>query len=245
MSNASLNAIQSAALEYIRQGYAVIPAFSDKMLIDGEKLNLLRRSGFLPDRLFYWLAQKLCKTPLRVRLAIRPLLTEAQARQWFGRYPQANILLVTGRAADIVVLDVDFHRKAHAKIATLALPETRRVVTGRGEHYYFRYPADAFVTRSHLHRNFLLGDACDVIVPPSVHIVGKPYSWANPDAEIASLPPVLCQAPRAFIARPYLIHAYRAAKNSLFIYLLYPLTRLYFQARFLSVRATASAQKAP
>lgn len=235
-----LTPMQSAAVDYIRQGYAVIPSFSYKMLIADEKLKRLQDSRFPVDWFFYWLAQKLCKAPLRILPYLRPITSEAKALQWFGRYRDANIVLAAGKAANIVVLDVDFHRKAHKRIAELNLPETRRVATGRGEHYYFRYPPDISITRRHIHKNYLLGDACNATVPPSMHIVGKEYAWLDPSAEIAPLPVCLYHANRTFISHPFLIQTYRTIKNSCFIYLLYPITCFYFQLRFRSAGSQRS-----
>jgi len=99
----------------------------------------------------------------------------ALIRGWWGRWPEANVGVPTGRASGLLVLDVDAAEGLES-IAELELllgqaPPTARAITGRGgEHLYFRAPSDVEVRNS---AGFLgagldvRGEGGYVIVPPS------------------------------------------------------------------------------
>src|SRR5215217_1624074 len=68
----------------------------------------------------------------------------ATITSWWTRVPDANIGIATGKASDLVVLDVD-GLNGEAFLAQLErkhgpLPPTCEVKTGKGRHLYFRYP---------------------------------------------------------------------------------------------------------
>lgn len=236
-----LNAMQQAAVAYIRQGFAVTPSLSIGMMGGLAQLEQFRHSTALVDRLMFRLAQKISKAsfPPYSRKAIRD---EAEAVAVFGRYACANIQLACGADSGVAVLDVDFYRPAHGLLAGLSLPPTRQVATGRGEHWYFSYaPCPAF-TRRQWRNNFILGDACRVTVPPSVHFNGSVYAWKN-DFPIAPLPEDFAQAPRAFVSHIGLYRLYRRAKNRLYIHAGLPLMRRYIACRFADQAAVASVPK--
>jgi hypothetical protein len=111
--------------------------------------------------------------------------TEAElVREWWTRWPEANIGIRTGPESDLLVLDVDVP-KGPVSLKRLtdehgALPETPQVLTGTaGRHYWFRF---AEAARNSAGR---LGEGLDtraeggyVVAPPSVHPkTGKPYLW--------------------------------------------------------------------
>lgn len=116
--------------------------------------------------------------------------------QWWREYPNANIAVACGPVSGVLVLDVDgdIGREAlealegkHGK-----LPSTWRSLTGKGEHYWFRYPAGRRIGNS-AHK---LGAGLDtrgqggyVVAPGSVHENGNEYRWAVPPSEkIAEVP---------------------------------------------------------
>lgn len=100
---------------------------------------------------------------------------EATIREWWRKWPDANVAIATG--GGLVVLDVDVHKDGSS--AGLELPDTRRVVTGSGgEHWYMR--ADGPVGNSCQ----LIGPGLDVrgdggyvLAPPSLHECGRRYAW--------------------------------------------------------------------
>jgi hypothetical protein len=99
-------------------------------------------------------------------------------RDWFRRWPGANVGVATG--GQLVVLDVDGetgHRSLDALDPPLP-PNAPCVVTGNGRHYYFHSeePVPSSVGR--------LGPGLDVrgvgahvCAPPSAHLSGTPYRW--------------------------------------------------------------------
>jgi putative DNA primase/helicase len=110
-----------------------------------------------------------------------------QIRNWWRRWPNSNVAVVTGSDAGIWVLDNDPGREGEAAIAHLEatvgdLPPTWCVETGGGGlHLWFRHPSE--LLRSSVG---VLGPGIDVranggyvIVPPSRHHSGNLYRWAD------------------------------------------------------------------
>jgi putative DNA primase/helicase len=124
----------------------------------------------------------------------------AVIQDWANRAPGCNWGIVTGRACDLVVLDIDPRHGGDATLATLEkkygkLPPTLTVATGGGGlHLYYKYPPDAYI-RSNAGQ---IGPGIDVraekayvVAPPSVHISGRRYAWVSGDPmrdEPAELP---------------------------------------------------------
>jgi hypothetical protein len=108
-------------------------------------------------------------------------------KRWWVGCPKANIGLATGRVSGIVAVDVD-GPKGQAKQALLlaeygqTLEARNYVETGRidgGQHYYFKYPADAHVPNHKDEGLEIKSDGGYVVVPPSKHASGKGYAWKN------------------------------------------------------------------
>lgn len=123
--------------------------------------------------------------------------TEAEVRGWFERWPSSNIAVVTGAISGIVVLDVDMQHGGEESLKRLALrnagmPLTVEAATGGGgRHVYFKHPGFAVGNGAGLAPGLdLRGDGGVIIVPPSIHSTGKPYSWRKGQApdEIALAP---------------------------------------------------------
>jgi putative DNA primase/helicase len=112
-----------------------------------------------------------------------------QIRKWWEKWPDANVGIAPGREAEILVFDIDPRnggsetlRKLQAELG--ALPETDTVETGGGgQHLYFRHPS--FKVRKDNAGKLLgagvdvLSDGCIVVAPPSQHVSGKRYVWAE------------------------------------------------------------------
>lgn len=122
-------------------------------------------------------------------------------REWWQRWPAANVGIATGRGSGVVALDVDPRHGGDDTLRDLelcyaALPETPRTLTGGGgAAVLFRAPA-------RMVRNSAgqLGAGLDVrgegglvVMPPSVHDSGLRYEWeCDPDdVVLAELPPWL------------------------------------------------------
>ena len=105
-------------------------------------------------------------------------------KNWFQRWPDANVGIVTGDVSGLVVLDVDTHHGGADSLAGLeqehgALPVTVEALTGGGgRHLYFRHPAQHVMNRIGLRPGIdLRGDGGCVVAPPSVHPSGRQYAW--------------------------------------------------------------------
>ena len=126
-----------------------------------------------------------------------------QIEQWFARWPNANLGILTGQASGLVVLDVD-GEDGKVSLQSLTaengpLPKTLCVRTGRassdgrrkGCHYYFRAPAVATIRNStgKIAKGLdVRGEGGYVVAPPSLHPSGLVYEWRAPEQALADLP---------------------------------------------------------
>lgn len=125
-----------------------------------------------------------------------------EIRDWFQRWPDANIAVVTGAISNIVVIDIDPRHGGEASLKLLdaeagPIPSTLEAASGGGgRHLYFAYPGRTVRNRAGLRPGIdLRGDGGIVVAPPSLHPSGRRYAWApghGPEqAEPAPLPPRL------------------------------------------------------
>ena len=139
-----------AALWYQKNGFSVIPAKKDKR-------------PFIK-----W--QSFQESPADV----------VQIREWWEKWPNANVAIVTGAKSDLTVLDAD--SEAGRDALNEFLPDSANiptVKTPKGWHYYFKYlPSISNGVR-------VLTD-CDVrseggyvIAPPSSNGHKKAYVWLD------------------------------------------------------------------
>jgi putative DNA primase/helicase len=110
-------------------------------------------------------------------------------KEWWIRWPLANIAIASGSISGLVVLDVDKKSGGLESFNLLEqrfgpLPDGPRVKTGGGgRHLYFLHPGTHVPSRS----NALNGspgidckaDGGYVVAPPSLHTSGKRYLWLN------------------------------------------------------------------
>lgn len=155
-----------AALDYVRLGWSVIP------VEPRGKRPLLRWQVF------------------QYRRAEVPEIAD-----WFHRWPDANIAVVTGIVSGVVVLDLDPQQGAERTVAALQrdhgpLPETIEAHTGGGgRHLYFAHPGDVTANREGLLPGLdLRGDGGYVVAPPSMHPSGEPYRWVRSPQVLYPLP---------------------------------------------------------
>jgi putative DNA primase/helicase len=115
-------------------------------------------------------------------------------RDFWKKFPKANVAIRTGVESGIAVLDIDN--------TELAKPELKKIVpdydfksvpsqkTGIGWHFVFRHPGIPVKTCN----KFLPGidsraDGGYIIAAPSNHISGKQYQWKKPiNGSIPALP---------------------------------------------------------
>jgi hypothetical protein len=169
-----------AAMRYLARGWSVLP------LRGGDKRPLVQWEKLQQQR-----------------------ADAAAAAQWFARWPDANVGIVTGEISNLIVLDVDPKHGGDDSLAELErrfgkLPDTVEAETGGGgRHLYFAHPGDLVPNRAGLAQGIdLRGDGGYVVAPPSRHPSGQLYAWApgrSPDeSALAALPRWLLFAGRGF-----------------------------------------------
>jgi hypothetical protein len=128
-----------------------------------------------------------------------------QVSDWFSRWPDANIGIVTGEISNLIVLDIDPKHGGDGSLERLErsfepLPETVEAVTGGGgRHFYFAHPGGLVRNRAGLAQGIdLRGDGGYIVVPPSIHPSGHPYVWvvgrSPEEIGVAALPRWLLRA---------------------------------------------------
>jgi len=147
------------ALRYLSEGLSVIP-------IAGQAY-LQEHSESAKKPLIRW-------TPYQYR---QP--TEEEVRQWWEKFPQAGIGIVTGKVSGLVV--VDFDSVEAVKFAEeRGMLNTVVVKTGRGLHAYYRYPEGKEIGNSVNIMGMKIdirGDGGYVIAPPTIHPNGHRYQF--------------------------------------------------------------------
>lgn len=103
--------------------------------------------------------------------------TEEQVKEWWTKYPYASIAVVTGRISNLGVVDDDERGASSERFDTLV-----SCTGGGGHHYLFRLEAVSgqipSKNRIDSHTD-VKAEGGYVLLPPSSHISGKRYSWAN------------------------------------------------------------------
>jgi hypothetical protein len=122
--------------------------------------------------------------------------SRSQLEAWRKLYPHALIGIPTGTRTDIAVLDFDHCRPEdlESRIAAVErefgqLPETARVSTPRGFHFYFRCGGRRFRSCTRFMENMdLKADGGYVVAPPSVSIHGEYKVDTSGSTAMAPLP---------------------------------------------------------
>jgi bifunctional DNA primase/polymerase-like protein/primase-like protein len=170
------------AVDYVRRGWPVLPLHAPT----GQGCSCRTKN-----------CGSVAKHP-RTRQGLKDAsLDEARVREWWKKWPEANIGVVTGAISALVVLDVDDkdNGKGSASLSALeaehgALPRTLSCTTGCGRHLYFRHPGRPVKSSTGK-----LGMGIDVradggyvVAPPSTHSNGNLYCWLKAEADITPIP---------------------------------------------------------
>ncbi len=171
MNIVQLNAVKKQvldfALEYLERGFSVMPLHS---IVAGQ-CSCKKEDCGKPGK----------HSPIRWKEFQKRLPTEAEVRNWWRRWPYANVGIVTGAISGLFVLDVD-GTDGIKSIKRFDIPMTVTANTGGGgEHVFFKYASDKKIgNRTGVRRNLdIRGDGGYVVAPPSIHSSGKGYSWQD------------------------------------------------------------------
>lgn len=143
-----------AALKYAEMGLSVIP---------------IKAKDKTPPPGFLW-------KPYQERIA-----TEEEIRQWFQRWPDANLAIVTGNVSGIFALDFDSGDAINTWEAKFEdLPQTLHYKTGRGYQYLFTFDSYGEGNKTAIMEQVdIRGEGGYTIVPPSIHPNGNTYEWQH------------------------------------------------------------------
>jgi putative DNA primase/helicase len=119
--------------------------------------------------------------------------TETQIiREWWNKYPDANIAIATGQVSGIAGVDVDIKNGAKGCESLALLKGMTQTLTVRtpsgGWHYYYLCPEGGLRSRNSLLPGIDLKADGGYLVAPGSRIDGKDYEWLAPEAPITALP---------------------------------------------------------
>lgn len=114
------------------------------------------------------------------------LASEEEIKDWYQRWPDANVAVVTGSLSGLVVVDIDPRHGGDQSITSWeeeygALPETVEAKSGGGgRHLYFSHPGGVIHNRVNIVDGIdLRGDGGCIVTPPSIHSSGNAYTWRS------------------------------------------------------------------
>jgi len=180
------NPLENAALHYALAGYPVIPLHNP--IFGADSVRCSCRDWKTCD--------KVGKHP-RTRYGVNDATTDLEIiRGWWRQWPNANLGIPTGKASDIIALDVDpksggFYSLDELEGSYSELPATVKQRTGsNGEHRIFKYP-DVRVKNSvsAIGRGLdIRSDGGYIVAAPSLHASGKRYEWYGVNTPVENAP---------------------------------------------------------
>lgn len=148
---------KSAAIEYLKYGFSVIPVNSNKRpCLDWKKYQ-------------------------------KEKTTVEEIEVWWEMYPGANVGIVTGEISNLSVIDIDSQEgKSKLKEVIPDSLRFPIVNTPRGgKHFYFRYHEGLRSNVRSIPGCDLRSDGGYVVAPPSIDFSGKKYEWVVGLDEVA------------------------------------------------------------
>lgn len=118
----------------------------------------------------------------------------AKIKEWWGKFPRANIGLAAGKSG-LIVIDVDPHNGGNIDLLPLEDDEKKTVISltgGDGEHYLYRQPKGVEFGNGNTMPKGIdsRGHGGYIVAPGSIHDeTGKPYAW-KPGASPKDLKPL-------------------------------------------------------
>jgi hypothetical protein len=165
-----MNERLDAALEYARQGWPVFPLHTP---IKGRCSCGNPKCGKTTG-----------KHPRTLHGLKDATTSEAVIREWWEKWPDANIGILTGEPSGLVVLDVDPAKGGEESLAALErtygpLPKTVETITGGGgRHLLFNHPGVRIKSSTGVLAPGLdiRADGGYIVAPPSLHLSGRLYT---------------------------------------------------------------------
>ena len=122
-------------------------------------------------------------------------------REWWKKWPTANIGIVCGHKSGIVVIDIDPRNSGDKSLQNLidSYPEFKAALNtytihtgGNGQHYFYKHNGPFKSVKKHgLGQGIdVQADGCYIVAPPSNHKSGGVYKVEN-NVELLELPQIL------------------------------------------------------
>ncbi len=111
---------------------------------------------------------------------------EDQIRQWWDKYPNANVGIVCGSISGVFAVDAD-SPEALAELIKRGLTPTRTVKSRRGWHFWYRHPGFKVRNIRPFDNCDIRGDGGIIPAPGSIHFTGYEYTLIR-DLPIAEAP---------------------------------------------------------
>ena len=148
-----------AALKYYDLGFSVIPIW------EGQKS---------PSKLKEW-------GPYQTKRADKNQIT-----QWWTKWPNANIGIVTGKISNLFIADLDRYKPEFSEEIALqcfsdSLITPTSISPRKGEHLYFSLP-EGFNLSGRSDEKIAIDFRAEgnyIVAPPSINGTGTAYQWAN------------------------------------------------------------------
>lgn len=104
--------------------------------------------------------------------------TAEEIRNWWTKYPNANIGIICGSISGIAVIDVD--KPNLFKKSGINCPSTASVKSKKGFHLYYKMPKNIKIPSMKFAWGELQsGNNLLIVTPPSIHPEGVTYTWAT------------------------------------------------------------------
>lgn len=138
---------------------------------------------------------KRCSTPGKHPITRRGVkdatVDEETIRDWFTEWPLANVGLACGAASGVVVVDVDPRNGGGKTFEGLGIGKAGGVEAesgGGGQHLFYAWPERSVKLPGNLGPGVdLVGEGKYVVLPPSVHVSGRRYTWkVGPEGGLGS-----------------------------------------------------------
>jgi len=207
------------ALSYLNKGVSVIPLWSREQIkrkppryfVDelNKQLDANKESDnpIPEDDIYENYVIRVCKRAMILWTEFQTRHpTVAEVADWFTKWPDANIGIVTGNISNLVVFDLDSENAVQYAENEGGFPVTVKAKTGKGYHIYAQHPG--FAVKNDVEKKLdidIRGDGGYAAAPPSVHGSGRQYEWED-GLSIFEIDPAEC--------RPWMIDYLKAVTEN-------------------------------